>query len=286
MKRILVPSDLSEISENALRMAVDIAEKAKADIYLVNFTKHSLGSSFTITGEVEKKHALGDDLFTIQLVRKYHAQLGQLAEKYGSAGHETFYEVHDEDLKDGIDNYVKAKNIDLIVMGTTGEESASEFFSGNHAEQVIEVASCPVITIKSNYAKSNFEHIVLGLSTDKDRHDNFTQAAAYLNDFAKVIGSKVHIVNVTGAGKDKNEIQKKLSAFAEKHGIQNNSIAVVNESDEERGLIDYAKQKSASLLAVFTHAEDSFFRLFSHSVAEELSMESDVPVLTINLHNI
>ncbi|UII20054.1 universal stress protein [Fulvivirga ligni] len=288
MKRILVPSDLSDISENALKMASDIADITKAEIYLVNFTDHPYGESFTATGELDKKYSDEENLFTIQLVKKNFSGLKQLASKYGYGSEERVvnFEVYGEELKDGIDEYVKKNSIDLIVMGTSGEESVDEFFSGNHAEQVIERASCPVITLKDKYTKPSFGNIVLGIDTEKDRHDNFTQAAAYLKDLVESFGAELHIVHVTKSINDKIDIEKKLSAFTTKHNILSNSITVVEAPNVEKGLINFAHEKSASLLAVLTHAEDSFFRVFSHSLAEELSMDSDVPVLTINLHNI
>ncbi|MBL3657570.1 universal stress protein [Fulvivirga sediminis] len=288
MKRILVPSDLSDISENALQMAADIADITKAEIFLVNFTDHPFGQTFTATGELDKKFSDEESLFTVQLIRKRHKDLEVLATKYGYGSDVRVinFEVYGEELQNGIDEYIKANSIDLVVMGTSGEESIDEIFSGNHAEQVIERASCPVITVKEKYVKSSFKSIVLGVDAEKDRHDNFTQAAALLKDLVEGLGAELHIVNVSKSVEDKVDTEKKISAFTTKHNILSNSITVVEADDIEEGLINFAHQKSASLLAVLTHVEDSFFRMFSHSLAEDLSMESDVPVLTINLHTI
>lgn len=287
MKKILVPSDLSDISENALRMAVDIAEKSNAEIYLINFTEHPLGGSFTATGEIDKKYADEENVYTISLVQTYHKKLGQMAAKYGSATRTINYQVYDEDLKDGIVKYVKENDIDLIIMGTSGEESADEFFSGNHTEQVIEVATCPVISVKKNYKRGDFSKIVLGLSTERDKNDNFLQASNYLNDLARSLNASIEIVNVIDPDKNnKIEREKELIGFASKFGLKNHKVTIVTHEDKEQGLIRFARERGAGFLAVFTHAEDGFFRIFRSSLSEELSMNSDIPVLTINLHNI
>ncbi|MEL7004136.1 MAG: universal stress protein, partial [Bacteroidota bacterium] len=136
MKRILVPSDLSDISENALQLASAIAAKTKAEIYLVHFMDHPFGDSFRTMGSKPDDNV--DDLFTVQLLNKNHARLGQLAEKYGSDDVEINFQVYDEDFDDGIVEYIKKENVDLVVMGTTGEETLEERFTGNNTEQAIQ----------------------------------------------------------------------------------------------------------------------------------------------------
>lgn len=286
MKRILVPSDLSDISENALRVAVDIADRADAEIYLVNFTEHPV-ETFTATGEIDKKYADEENIYTVQLVQKYQQQLGELATKYGAGGRTIHFQVYDDELKGGIVEFIKDYNIDLVVMGTSGEESADEFFSGNHTEQVIEVATCPVLSVRKRYVRSDYNTIILGLDTEKDSKDNFSQAAAYLNDLADSLGARIDIVNIVKPGtNDKIKVERELIEFASRYGIKDHSVTVVEGDDKEKGLIDFARTHSAGLLAVFSHAEDGFFRIFRDNLSEELTMSSDIPVLTINLHNV
>lgn len=287
MKKILIPSDLSAISENALRLAIDMSGTHNPEIYLINFTKHPLGESFTATGEVDKKYADEENVYTISLVQKYHKQLGQLAAKYGTDTLPIHYQVYDADLKKGVTSFVKENDIDLIIMGTSGEESADEFFSGNHTEQVIEVATCPVISVRENYKRGDFSRIVLGLNTERDSKDNFLKAANFLNDIAISQNASIEIVNIIDPDKnDKAKREKELREFAMKFGLKNHTITLVSHTDKERGLIDFARERNAGFLAVFTHAEDGFFRIFRSSFSEDLSMNSKVPVITINLHNI
>lgn len=286
MKRILVPSDLSDLSENALKMAVDIAARTSAEIFLVNFIKHPLGKTFSATGEIKKKYAEEENLFTVQLVRKNYERLGELAQKYSSDSVEVNFQVYDEDYDDGIDKYIKEENIDLVMIGTTGESTAKEYFTGNHTEHLIENATCPVISIKDAYLGSDFKTIALGIDLEQDRHDNFSQAAAYINDLSSSLGATLNLVHVADSGDDKAAIEGKLNEFALKYGFTNYSVHVTENDEKDEGLMAYALGTGASLLAVLTHAEDGFFRIFNKSTAEDLAKESHVPVLTINLHNI
>ena len=287
MKRILVPSDLSAISENALKLAATIAGKVGAEIYLVNFMDHPFGS-FSATGEVESGSAGQDNFFMIQLIKKNQERLGALAGKYGSDSTPIHFQVFDQELKHGVRAYINEYNIDMVVMGTSGESTLEEFFTGNHTEQVIERASCPVLSLKENYEIDGLKSMVLGVDLKEDNRDNFRTAATYLNDLADGLGIPVHIVNVVDRGTSRlGEIEEKLEAFADKYQISNYTTTVKEHNNKEQGLIYFAHEKEASILAVLTHAEGGFFkRLFQQSMSEEISKESDVPVLSINLHNI
>ncbi|MCG8385002.1 MAG: universal stress protein [Cytophagales bacterium] len=287
MKKILVPSDLSDISENALTLAVDIANKMQADIYLVNFVDHPYGKSFTASGDADAKYGDEQNLFTIQLIRKNHERLGNMADRAALDSNEIYYEVFDEDFEEGINIYVEEKGIDLIVMGTTGEETLEEFFTGNHTEQVIQQVNCPVISVKERYHPVGFDHIVLGIDLKQDGKDDFAKAFAYINALSTGLGAKMDVVHVADPSSKNHDVLKdQLVDFSQRHGLLNYNVTVTENRDKERGLIAFAHAKGASLLAVLTHVEGGFFRVFSHSTSEEITKESDIPVLTINLHNI
>ncbi len=286
MNRILVPTDLSEISENALRYACAIADKTSSEIYLVNFIRHPFDESFSATGDVRAKYDDEETIFTIELIRRNTRLLEEAANKYGS-GRTIYYQVFNEDLVDGVDNYIRKKNIDLIVMGTSGEENVSEFFTGNHTEQVIINASCPVLSLHEDQNPDHLDTLVLGLELEEDDKDNFRNATRYLKDFAEAIGTHVHLVHVSNKGAaDKEEKEAMLKQFADRFNLQNATIAVTEANDVEKGIMYYAHKVNAGIIAVLTHAEGGFFRIFRSSISEELSKDSDTPVLTVNLHRV
>lgn len=286
MKKILVPSDLSEISENALKLACQIADKCGAEIFLVNFIEHPFDESFSTSGDVSRKYDDEETIFTIEMIRRNNRMLTELANKYAE-GRQISYQVFNEDLEDGVDNYIRKYNIDLVVMGTTGEENAAEFFTGNHTEKVIEEASCPVITLKEGHTAPNLNTIAFGVDLDSDDKDNFRNATQYLRDFASCLNASIHMVHINKPGKgDETRDSAALEDFAKKFELTNYTVEVVESKDVELALLNFAESIQAGVLAVLTHSEGGFFRIFSRSISEELSRESDIPVMTINLHRV
>ncbi|MCA6074864.1 universal stress protein [Fulvivirga sedimenti] len=286
MKRLLVPTDFSPASEDALKLASSIADKSGAEIYLVNFTEHPFDESFTTTGDMRAKFDDEETLFTVQLIRRNNERLQALATKY-TEGRVINIQVYGQDLVDGVEEYVHDKNIDLIVMGTTGEETAREFFTGNHTEQIIEKATVPVLSLRSGQENVNFENVVVGIELDSDSKDNFRAATQHLNAFAAAMSSKLHLVHISKPGdKNRDEVEAQIHSFAKKFNIENYTSNLHYSDDIEDGLTRFARLNEAGIIAVLSHAEGGFFRIFSSSVSEELSKESEVPVLSINLHNV
>ncbi len=285
MKNILVPTDFSELSENALKLAVDLCRKKGSEIYLVNFLEHNFGNNYPTLGDTSGDTIGQDDVFQLQLVRKNNSRLSQLADKHGISV-KIHYQVYDEDFADGFKSYIKEKNIDLVVMGTSGEESYEEFFTGNHAVQVIEGATCPVITVKDQYTGSTFNNIVVGIDAAKDNKDNYAQSAAYLNDFAETVLGKLHLVHVAKLNSDKEKIRKVAEEHIQKAGFKNYTLSINQNDSVEQGLLAYCFGVNADMLVILTHKEGGLFRLFTKSVAQDLTKSSSRPLMTINLHNI
>ena len=286
MKRILVPTDFSYASESALKLASSIADKTGAEIFLINFTEHPYDESFSTAGDLRTKYDDEEAIFTIQLIRRNTQKLEELAERY-TEGRVINIQVYGEDLVDGVEKFISERNIDLVVMGTTGQETAREFFTGNHTEQIIVKSPIPVLTLREGQENVSFENLVVGIELESDGKDNFRAATTYLRNFASDLGMKLHLVHIAKPGsKNRDEIEARLNEFADKFDIENHTVSLHYADDIESGLIRFGRLNEADILAVLSHAEGGFFRIFTASVSEELSKESEVPLLSINLHNV
>jgi nucleotide-binding universal stress UspA family protein len=69
---------------------------------------------------------------------------------------------------DAIDEYARAKAIDLIVMGTHGRGAMSQLLAGSVAERVVRTAPCPVLTVRH----PEHEFVIPDLPERRDGHDS------------------------------------------------------------------------------------------------------------------
>ena len=287
MKKILVPTDLSVIAERGLSLAVEIAERSEAHISLVNFTRHPFGKTFTAMGEVSSKIDREGDLYNLHLLRANKDKLESLVQKYARPGVDIETAIVDEEFKDGIDEYLQRENIDLVVMGTSGEENATEAFTGNHTEQVIRISKCPVLSVRDGFQIVDFKKIVLAVNVIKN-NEHVDQALNTLADLAACFDAHIYLVHVRDRATDyaNLDLTDFFTKMAQQSNLSNYSITIYDADEQADGVIQFAREKKAGLIAVIKNSSDGIFRIFSSHFSDRLVKEVGRPVFTFNLQNI
>jgi nucleotide-binding universal stress UspA family protein len=286
MKKILVPTDLSAIAEKGLSLAIEIAERSEAEISLVNFTRHPFGKTFTAMGEIGSKVDSEGNLYNLQLLRANKEKLDALVQKYLRPGIDIETAIVDEEFGEGIDQYLERENIDLVVMGTSGEENAAEVFSGNHTEQVIRISKCPVVSVRDGFKIDDFRKIVLAVNVIRD-NDHLNDALNTLADLAACFDAHIYLVHVRDGATDYADIDlvQFFTQMAEDANLNNYTVTVYDADDQAEGVIRFAREVGAGLIAVIKNSTDGIFRIFSSHFSDRLVKEVGRPVFTFNLMN-
>ena len=142
---IMVPTDFSEYSDQALRQALDIGKQYGARVYLLHVIHErvSLGAvEFPLSYEVEAQ-------LNMQVAAQARTNLADQAAKFPRAK-----EVElTTDVKYGIPYLTileeeKAKGIDLIVIASLGRSGIAKYLIGSVARNVLKGANCPVLLTK------------------------------------------------------------------------------------------------------------------------------------------
>ena len=278
MKNILVPTDFSKLSHHALDLAVQLAKPIGAQITLLHLEEVPLGDlSLHLTGEAKGSELTDDALYNAQLFRANNLKIFDLVEEFSSEGVEITGTQYGGGFLTGIQHYVKKNGTDLVVIGTTGEESIQEFFSGNHTEQLIEHLDVPVLSVQDKqYHK--IEDIVLGLDIEDQ---NYTKSVFDLvKKVVDPLKARLHIIDI--AKTYDAALENKLDEIAKFSGLSNYLIDVVEDKKANEALLDYAEGTDAGLIVVITEAQGGLSRFFQHSFAAKLTKKSSIPVLTIN----
>lgn len=283
MEKILVPTDFTTIAETGLKLAVEIAKRSGAVISLINFTRHPFGSTFSATGDITKKRDSEETRYTLELLKVNQAKLEDLAATYGTDGVEIEYGIIDDELKDGIDNYLNKELIDLVVMGTSGEATVEEAFTGNHTEQVIEVSSCPVLSVRDGFMIEDFRRIVLAVNEIKD--EQVLVGLNTLRQLAECFDGHIHLLHVRQGREDQRDLHEYFERMASTAGLQNYSVSILDAAEPAEAVIHFARENHAGLVAVIKNSKDGIFRIFSNHFSNRLVKEVGRPVFTFNLQN-
>ena len=137
IERILVPVDYSEESENAVRLACDVARRFGASLELLHV--YQIPSDiypYTLFLNAEVKDQIhGREIERIETWCEKARADGVVA-----AGHAERGETHDQ-----IPAMARDLGADLVVMGTRGRSGLKRAFLGSTAERTVQLAPCPVI---------------------------------------------------------------------------------------------------------------------------------------------
>ncbi len=284
MKKILVPTDFSKLSHHALDFAVQIAKPLGAQVTLLHLEEVPLGDlSLHLSGDASgSQFSITDDsLFNAQLFRANNRKIKDLVEEFSSDEVEITGRQFGGGFLNGIQHYIEKNGTDLVVIGTTGEESIQELFSGNHTEQLIENLSVPVISLQDQqYHK--IEDIVLGLDVEDQEYTK--SVFNIVKDIVQPLEARLHIIDITKTYQ--TELVNKLDEIAKFSGLSNYLIDVVEDNKKSEALLDYAEGTDAGLIVVISEAQGGLYRFFRNSFATKLTKKSTIPVLTINKKNI
>lgn len=139
---ILVPIDFGESSQRTLDYARMLARPFRASLLLLHVVPNPY---VTVASEIYMPPPAD---FLDKLRAEAQRRLTDLitAGERSELRTESLVEVGDP-LRAIVD-YAKARNIDLIVMGTHGRTGVAHFVLGSVAERVVRTAPCPVLTVR------------------------------------------------------------------------------------------------------------------------------------------
>ncbi len=275
MTRILLPTDFSDNSFEAIRYALQVYKKAKCTFYLLHaFTPPVYNSEYVIgsPGII----GLGDVLWEASMT-KLEKLKSRLEEQFENSKHKFIVLSAFNTLLNEITETVEAKNIDLIVMGTQGATSAKEILFGTNAVHVIKKSNCPVIVVPPKFEYEAPKEILFPtdyeITYEKER---FKPVLAIANEQK----SRINVMHVR-TGYDLNEIQEKNKSQLEKlfghkavfHEVPDNGIiAAVNE---------FQLKTKINLLVMVQNKHTFFERLFIEPVIKKIGFHVTVPFMVI-----
>jgi nucleotide-binding universal stress UspA family protein len=141
LKTILVPSDFSECSEEALRYGLELARRFNASLHLLHVVQDPITMPWAAEGFSAPLFEVVDEWEKQALDRLKAAVPDADRDRVTVAA--MVATPYAEILA-----YAAAHNVDLIVMGTHGRSGVSHILLGSIAERVVRRAPCPVLTVR------------------------------------------------------------------------------------------------------------------------------------------
>lgn len=279
MKTILVPTDFSQHSENALKAAALIAKHQNAELLVV----HMAGISGTSLIKEESQN-FEESIFQIRLAEK---NFETFLDKDYLEGITLSQIIKKQTNFSAINAVVAENNVSLIVMSSHGTSGFQEFLIGSNTEKVIRHSDVPVLVIKGEAADYKMGVGVYSSDFSEESINAYKTAKTFFADWQTEM--KMVYVNPTGRKfKNSREINELFTHFFNKAGESNvsaciNDVAIYSEHSIEEGIFNYSKDINADFIVIPTHARKGIAHILKGSLSEDVANHSMIPVLTIKI---
>lgn len=270
MKAILVPTNFTASSKNAVEYAAQLCKAWNSKLILLNVFMlpvpvsefpYMMESTLNIQDEYEKTLALE----AARIFQLYGIQTEHLVEQG----------MPELDIVD----IAEEKNVDLIIMGMK-EMDGLEKILGNTVNGVVRKSSVPVLVIPGNavYKKVNTLAYATDFSYDMNKL-TFVPVKTILDSFKATL----HIVHVK---KQKDIVTQaeiadkvRLAMVADDAPYK---YTTIEDDSVEHGLEKYLSLHPADILVMVAHKHNFFERLFGRTHTKTMLYKTDIPLLVLH----
>lgn len=273
---ILVPTDFSTASNNAMDHAVSIAELFDNEITLMYVVEESFFHSL-FSGHMEKSVMM--DKINSQLEEKAN----QIRKKYPKIMVNTL--IREGKPYKQIIEVSQSIACDSIVMGFNGLAGV-EHFMGSTTLKVLKSASVPVVIVKDIPSSTKYKKIVLPIDLTKESR----QKVSWAVHLAHKYDSEIHVIMEV---EDDAFLKKKVRASLNQvEGIltKKNVRFVSKLLDDQnypehfgKDIIKYTEEVDADLVIIMTQNEGGVLDFFVGSFAQQIiDGTKRTPIMAIN----
>lgn len=277
MKRILVPTDFSEVANNAFVHALELANRLNGKLLLLHtYELPVMDSQFFPDPENYKTIYDSLEMAQFEKFRELIPKLHQIAEERNLNHIEFSHIVKDGELIYNIQECIANEGIDMVIMGTSGATGWEEIFVGTNTGEVIASVSVPVLCVP---AVAEYIPIkTIGFTTrfrEKDR-----EALTKTIEIAKLTNSTVKCLY---AKTDESDvIDDKVAYWKDEFAYEPVQFFVIPCDDVIETIFDFITHQEIDVLAMVTYKRNFFVSLFETSYAEKMSFRSDIPILVLH----
>lgn len=274
MKRILVPTDFSKYSEEATKVAAQIARKHNSEVILLHMLE--------LPNQASDALGNGKSIPEIMLYKnKAISNLEKLMDASYLKGINVSEAIEFKKVHDGILDACKKNNADLIVMGSHGTSGFDELLVGSNAEKVVRLSKIPVLVVKKEAKDFKARNFVFASDFSKETRKPFRK----MMEFAKIFDSNLFLVMICtpNSFKTTHHAEKTMRDFIANYDIENYSSHIYNDTNIENGIINFANSVDADLIGICTHGRTGLAHFFNGSIGEELVNHAVKPVITFKI---
>ncbi len=277
--KILLPTDFSDNSWQAIRYAQELYKDDVCEFYILNV--------FSATGDiVESLLNLepGSELYEtkksksesgLDKIIKMIAVIDKNNPKHNFHAVSVF-----NNIIEAIKDCVEKKDIEIVIMGTKGETASKKVVYGSSAINVMEkVRNCPVLVVPEN-AK---HHLPKEIVFPTDYKTNIKKRELnYLIDIARKCKASIKVLHITSDEKlsEKQSNNKKL--IEEYFRTIDYSFHTLNNMDVPTAVNCFVQSRESDMIAFINRKHSFFGSILTRPLVKAVIYEPKVPILALH----
>lgn len=280
MKNILLPTDFSEISWNAIKYALSFFNNETCNFYLLHVNRMS-------NIDVVDTPYLPTGLTTIENIyfkpskRQLKLLLKRIALEVNYNINHKFYTLTDHNfIIESIRKHVKEKNIDMIVMGTKGATGLKEYIVGSNTGDVITKVKCTTLVIPEKAKHTALKEIAFPTDFALS-YDIVTLQPIY--NILETTNASLRILHINKKDEqltlEQQENKELLEDFFE--GL-NNSFHFLNNKKIEDAVQCFVDSRNIDMMVMVAKNLNYFQHILFHSKVEKISYHTNIPFLVMH----
>ena len=158
MMKVLVPTDFSENSMNAIMYALELFKYEKCEFLIINaFADEVYANTMELSHDFFEQFK---DKVREATDRSLQKVVAEMLERSPNPKHNYEYLSVFDTLIDAANDLSNKENMDVLVMGTKGETDDRDITFGSETLQVIKYVKCPVLVVPCRYHGNSPERML------------------------------------------------------------------------------------------------------------------------------
>ncbi|WP_396602017.1 universal stress protein [Algibacter sp. R77976] len=279
MKNILLPTDFSENSWNAIKYAISFFEIEACNFFLLHVNRFNTvvfdDSSYVATNQVV------EEVYTKPEKKELRRILKRIATQFPVNKKHKFYTLTDCNyFIDSIRKHVEEKKIDCIVIGTKGASGLKKIMVGSNTADVITKVQCTTLAIPEGAQFGKM--LEIAFPTDFSLNYNI-QILEPLFEILEKWKSSLRILHITKKKSDLNIDQNKSKDLLEDYfNKTTHSFHYLTNRRVEDAIQCFVESRDINMICMVAKNLNYFQQILFRSRVENVSYHTEIPFLVLH----
>lgn len=276
MKKILLPTDFSENSWNAIAYALQLFKNKTCEFYLLNtYTPIIYHVEFVI---IEPNQFGMADAIRENSLKQLDDFKTRIKEEFNNPKHTIVSISAFNSLISEIKDIVEEKAIDYVVMGTKGATGVKEILFGSNTVHVFKSVKCPILAIPDGFLFESPYEVLFPTDYEINYTDHHIKP---ILDIISLHNTRINIIHAS-YGYDLSNKQEENKIILEKYFKKSAHLfQSINHQTVEQGITNFQLKTRVNLLVMINNKHSIFENLFFKNAINQIGFHLNIPFLVI-----